>query len=116
MHKPNTNAIAVDAIALAVGFFDFTDRNAMFDRLSDCDQVVVELYSFLACAAVVSDAAFERRRAEGVDVAGVWAYDVSEPAGKWIAAHFWRESVLPSTGAVTAQIEELASVMLAQHA
>lgn len=107
MHKPDQHEIAVSTAALTWGF------NSVFP-IVDYDQGVVELYCYLAEVGAESERIFDELYKPDEGVPGVWAYEVDEECGAWIAEHFKDGRELPEPIAYRAKLLELARHMLDQ--
>ncbi|HEF4732918.1 hypothetical protein KTE71_13220 [Burkholderia multivorans] len=107
MHRHNTNAVAVSAAALAIGFFD----RCSMDVCAAHDQGIVETYEFLAEVALESDEVFNALSDRDKEIAGVWAYDVDEVCGQWIGERFKGCGEMPDADEVRAKLRELADAI-----
>ncbi|KWK68738.1 hypothetical protein [Burkholderia ubonensis] len=90
-------AVAISAAAIAIGFNQ---------RISLCDYKGghFELYQFFADAAIESMAALAAYVKEYGEWDGVWAYDVDDELGRWIASRYSEQGKLPDIAACKAKL------------
>lgn len=105
MHHPTNHAAATSACAIAMGF------NEQYP-IHMYRQGVVELYGYFANVGELSDAVFNELFDPSAGIAGVWAYEVDEPCGAWIAIQYSHTGALPSEEACKKRLHQLGTELL----
>lgn len=105
MHHPINHAAATSACAIAIGF------NEQF-QIQSYPEGVVELYGYFAHLGDLSDAIFNELFDPSTGIAGVWAYEVDEPFGAWIATQYSESGELPTEKACEEKLRELGKDIL----
>ncbi|WP_175817001.1 hypothetical protein [Burkholderia diffusa] len=96
-NQGDIRAIAISAAAIAIGF------NQRLS-LADYKGGHVELYQFFADVAVESVAALAAFVKDFGPWGGVWAYDVDDEFGRWIAGRYRELGKLPDIAACKAKL------------
>jgi len=107
MHHPDIREVAVSAVAIAQGFGEIPD-------LDNWSGGMVELYDYFAQVGELSAAVFDELKDPACGVPGVWAYEVDEECGAWMAAHFRQHGAPPPLEDCRAKLVEFARKMIAR--